>query len=49
MKSVSVFCGANLGSEPVFVTAARELGTELARRRIDLAYGGANVGLMGMK
>lgn len=47
MKSVAVFCGARQGNRPEYVQAARELGTELARRGMTLVYGGGHVGLMG--
>jgi uncharacterized protein (TIGR00730 family) len=33
---------------PAFAAAARALGATLAARRIDLVYGGGNVGLMGI-
>jgi uncharacterized protein (TIGR00730 family) len=47
LRRVCVFCGSSSGFRPGYVNAARELGTELARRNIDLVYGGAKVGLMG--
>ena len=43
-----VFCGSRAGVRPEFAAAARELGTELAARRIGLVYGGASVGVMGV-
>lgn len=48
MKSLCVYCASNLGSDPDFETIARSLGRELANDKIDLVYGGANVGLMGV-
>jgi len=42
-----VYCGSNVGSSPVYVEAARQLGAALARRGIALVYGGGHVGLMG--
>ena len=42
-----VFCGSRSGNRTEFAHAARELGAELARRRIGLVYGGASVGVMG--
>ena len=42
-----VFCGSRAGRGDRFVTVARELGAELAARRIALVYGGASVGVMG--
>jgi uncharacterized protein (TIGR00730 family) len=47
MKSICVFCGANRGASPVFAAAAQSLGALLARRGVELVYGGGNVGLMG--
>ena len=48
MKSVCVYCGSNNGSQPVYATAAQEMGTALAERGIRLIYGGGKVGLMGI-
>lgn len=36
-----------MGARPEYAAAAREVGRLLARRSIDLVYGGGNVGLMG--
>jgi hypothetical protein len=47
MKSICVFCGSNAGHDPRYRAAAEDLGRLLAERRIDLVYGGGNVGLMG--
>lgn len=47
MKRVCIFCGANTGSRPAFVAAARDMGATLAQRRQGVVYGGGNVGLMG--
>jgi uncharacterized protein (TIGR00730 family) len=47
MKSVCVFCGSSSGANPAYAAAARELGRELASRKLALVYGGGRVGLMG--
>ncbi|XWS17621.1 hypothetical protein CRYUN_Cryun33cG0082900 [Craigia yunnanensis] len=47
-KRVCVFCGSNSGHRKVFSDAALDLGNELVKRKIDLVYGGGNVGLMGL-
>ena len=47
LKSICVFCGSTPGIRPEYIDAARELGTLLARRDIELVYGGGHVGLMG--
>jgi len=48
MKRLGVFCGSNRGANPVFADAARNLGTLLAQRNIELVFGGSHVGLMGV-
>jgi uncharacterized protein (TIGR00730 family) len=48
MKRIAVYCGSNKGVRPEYATAARELGTLLAREKIELVYGGGCVGLMGL-
>ncbi|MBK8596745.1 MAG: TIGR00730 family Rossman fold protein [Holophagales bacterium] len=48
MKSVCVYCGSNEGRLPVYAEAARALGTALVERGLDLVYGGASVGIMGV-
>lgn len=47
MKSICVFCGSSTGNDPEFETAALDLGESLAKRGIDLVYGGSKIGLMG--
>jgi uncharacterized protein (TIGR00730 family) len=47
MKSLCVFCGANPGTNPAFVEAAKHLGGLLADKNIRLVYGGGKVGMMG--
>lgn len=47
MKALCVFCGSSSGIRPDYSAIAQQLGTELARRRITLIYGGGRVGLMG--
>ena len=43
-----MFCGSSAGRDPGFTNAAQLLATELARRDIEIVYGGGNVGLMGV-
>ena len=47
MKRVTVFCGSSSGTEEIYKQKATLLGQTLAKRKIDLVYGGAKVGLMG--
>jgi uncharacterized protein (TIGR00730 family) len=46
MKTICVFCGSSVGIRPGYRQGAEELGGILLKRRIQLIYGGANVGLM---
>jgi len=46
IRNVAVFCASADGSDPVYRTAAEELGRALARNGLGLIYGGARVGLM---
>ena len=48
MQSVAVYCGSNLGAQPVYTERAASLGNLLAREKISVVYGGGNVGLMGV-
>lgn len=47
IRRVAVYCGSKEGDSPVFMEAAAELGAAMARRGLDLVYGGAANGLMG--
>jgi uncharacterized protein (TIGR00730 family) len=46
-RRIAVFCGSSPGADPRFLTAAHELGHDLAARGIGIVYGGASVGCMG--
>jgi len=48
MKSVCVFCGANVGAHPQYAGAARTLGAAIAGRKLKLVFGGGGIGLMGL-
>lgn len=48
MKRLAVYCGSVSGNDPRYAAAARETGELLARRGIDLVYGGGRLGLMGI-
>jgi uncharacterized protein (TIGR00730 family) len=48
ISAICVFCGSRMGSDPVFETAARDLGRMMAERGIRLVYGGGHIGLMGV-
>ena len=48
VENICVFCGTSVGTKPVFVAAAHELGRVIAKRNMHLVYGGGNLGLMGI-
>ena len=48
MKRVCVFSGSSPGADLAYRAAANDLGHGLAERGIELVYGGAHVGLMGV-
>ena len=47
-RRICVFCGSNPGVNPAYKNAAAGLGRLLAERKIELVYGGGNIGLMGV-
>ena len=48
MKRICVYCGSRSGSQPAYTGAAENLARALVRRKIELVYGGASVGTMGV-
>ena len=48
MKRICVYCGSSPGFGPAYVEAAKNLGTEITRSGLQLVFGGAEVGLMGV-
>lgn len=46
IKSICVFCGSSMGNRPSYANAAASLGRGLALQKIDLIYGGSNIGTM---
>ncbi|TGK28209.1 TIGR00730 family Rossman fold protein [Leptospira gomenensis] len=46
-SAICVFCGSRLGTDPIYVETARELGRLLVEKNFDLVFGGASVGIMG--
>jgi uncharacterized protein (TIGR00730 family) len=46
IENIAVFCASAEGTHPAYRAAAIELGQALARKKIGVVYGGANVGLM---
>jgi uncharacterized protein (TIGR00730 family) len=47
VKRVCVFSGSSPGADLAYRAGARDLGSRLAERGVDVVYGGASVGLMG--
>ena len=48
MRSICVFCGASSGLDASYASAAAGFGALLAQEKIELVWGGGNVGLMGI-
>ena len=48
MLRICVYCGSNAGARPVYADAAKELAGVLVRHEIELVYGGADKGIMGV-
>lgn len=48
MRRICVYCGSNTGSRPIYAEAARELADVLVRHDVELVYGGADKGIMGV-
>ena len=48
MKRLCVYCGSRPGSQPDYTEAAENLARALVRRNIEVVYGGASVGTMGV-
>lgn len=46
--SLCVFCGASVGNDEAYASAARRLGTLMGERRVRLVFGAGHVGLMGV-
>lgn len=48
IKSLCVYCGASVGTLPVYAESARQLAKTMVEHGIALVYGGGNIGLMGL-
>ncbi|KAI9195892.1 hypothetical protein LWI28_019129 [Acer negundo] len=48
ISKVCVYCGSNSGTRQVYKDAALDLGARLVEKKVDLVYGGGNIGLMGL-
>lgn len=47
MKRITIYCGANAGSDAIFEEQAYLVGKVLAQQNIGVVFGGGKVGLMG--
>lgn len=47
IKKATVFCGASRNCKKIFLLQASLLGELLAKKGIEIIYGGGNIGLMG--
>ncbi|MGR9045247.1 MAG: LOG family protein [Gammaproteobacteria bacterium] len=48
VKKICIYCGSRPGRLEVYASSARRLAESLVSRQIDLVYGGASVGIMGV-
>ncbi len=47
MKNIAVFCGASIGFNKVYAEQAATLGKFLAKKNINIVFGGGKFGMMG--
>lgn len=48
MRRICVYCGSSPGNRPAYAAAARSLAGVLVRHELELVYGGADKGTMGV-
>ncbi len=48
INALAVFCGSSMGKDELFFSETQKLGFFLAEHKINIIYGGAKVGLMGV-
>jgi uncharacterized protein (TIGR00730 family) len=48
MRRICVYCGSNPGVRPEYADAAKQLADVLVRHELELVYGGADKGIMGI-
>ena len=48
MLRICVYCGSNKGARPDYAAAATDLADVLVRHDLELVYGGASKGIMGI-
>lgn len=48
LKSILVYCGSSVGTNPVYKESAIALGKYIVKENMELVYGGGSIGLMGV-
>lgn len=48
LNKICVYCGSNPGKRSIYTEQAKKLGELLVQKEIELVYGGASVGVMGV-
>ena len=48
MRRICVYCGSNAGVREEYADAARDMAEVLVGHELELVYGGANKGIMGV-
>ena len=46
MKNISIFCGAHEGNNPIYAQEAKNIAEIIAKKGINVVFGGGDVGLM---
>jgi len=46
MENISIFCGAHEGNNPIYAEEAKNIAKIIAKRGINVVFGGGDVGLM---
>ncbi len=46
MKNISIFCGAHEGNNPKYAEESKKVAESIAKKGINVVFGGGNVGLM---
>ena len=46
MKNISIFCGAHKGKNPKYAESAKTIAKYIAKKNINIVFGGGNVGIM---
>ena len=47
LKTIAVYCGHQYGTNPEFARDAKKVGELLGKNKLNMVFGGGDVGLMG--